>query len=82
MQVLSFVLTGFLGDISVFDPANNIWTNIDGGANVPSARAGHGFASVNDNIYVSGGRGPSGTDSVKQLALLKILLTVDCLPCF
>jgi hypothetical protein len=51
----------FLGDFWSWDPASTSWTILSGTENTPSARAQHGFASMNGTLYLFGGRSTSGS---------------------
>ena len=48
-------------DLHVFDPVDNVWTDLSqpAGGSVPTARFRHGFASAAGKLCVHGGQGPS-----------------------
>jgi hypothetical protein len=53
------LLAGYANDLYSFDPAISAWTllsvAVTAGNALPTARAGHGFASAGGKLYVHGG---------------------------
>ncbi|KAF2674114.1 hypothetical protein BT63DRAFT_2644 [Microthyrium microscopicum] len=54
--------TRWFNDVWTYDPATNLWTELDCIGYIPSAREGHSAALVNDVMYIFGGRVQDGTD--------------------
>ena len=56
--------TGLLGDLYLFDPSKESWTNLsDALGSKPSPRHGHGFTPAYNKLYVHGGATESGVIS-------------------
>ncbi len=53
-------------DLYVFDPVSLLWTNLSdySAGEPPSSRFMHGFAAVGHKLYVQGGLGAEGAQSV------------------
>ncbi len=60
-----------LSDFWSYDPSSATWTMLLRTSNAPSARAQHGLVSVNDMLYLYGGRSASGRYSTARALILK-----------
>ena len=57
-------LTGLLGDLYLFDPSDESWTNLsDALGSKPSPRHGRGFTPAYNKLYVHGGATYTGINS-------------------
>ena len=54
--------TRWFNDVWTYDPAANVWTELDCIGYIPAAREGHAAALINDTMYIFGGRVQDGTD--------------------
>jgi hypothetical protein len=59
-----------LSDFWSWDPSSATWTMLSRTSNAPSARAQHGLVSVNDMLYLYGGRSASGWHSTSSVLII------------